>query len=549
MAMARAQAGNTVSKGPRRDAQAMAQRAMRFVHALSVLPSGDNPLGDIPLDLSLATLTSKRRLYTHRVRIRPDTARLLRPDYVSGEQLEAINNDPAAVNEGVGAAQVAEILATLSGNGNRADQRPVRYCFNGHASLKLLRHFVWREGHNWRLTEGKTRVVDIGHAITALAALARVTGQPKLLPAQFHDFDRIATRYDESSLCRGYGVKTNEDASPAKDLFYLAFAARQADFAASSKSSVALRALGSMIEHLEALAGVPQDASAVSVSSLRARRLITPIPLNAELSHEDVGLLWHDGSWVPVVQPDYGQNGGAKASFYSLPEGERISRLRSVSVPMVRLDWLTPPDARWDEDADTRLRRLCKIRSGAFRFADLAAAFHRDAARWRTPEGPAPESRLAKPNPWTQIHDGRADDEHYAAARECINALHTRDGEGFAAAMENLKTIENRTEGRARAASATLRKNLRLAGSRSDLINDSRKAWLQQMALQADPDGWPDGRSPINDNGLASLMIGEEATGKHNRVAISHRVAVGISAAPAAMAAVRAAPETRYANG
>ena len=525
----------------------MAQRAMRLVHTMSVNPSGDHHLGDIPLELSLATLTGENRLYTHRVRIQPDAARLLRQDFVPSHLLESIQNDPAACPESEGAAQVAAILATLSGNRERSDQRPIRYSLNGHADLKLLRNFVWREGHSPQEAEGKTRVVDITHAIVSLSALARVTSRPHLIPEALKGIDQKITALSAEELCRFYGVTPPENSTPAKSLFYLAFAARQADFEVSDKTSVPLRALGSMIEHLEALAGVPHDADAVSESSLRARRLIAPLSENSELTCEDVGLLWLNGHWTPVVQPECGAGQGNKAYFYSLPDGDPIERRRGVSAPVIRMDWLTPPGSQWDEHADSKLRNLCKRDGRSFPFSALAKAFHKNARSWTPPDNAAPGKAPVKANSWVQINEGAPDKAHYVVATQAVTALHNRDPMAFSQALDRLKDMESKTKGPARAGCAVLRKNLRIAGSRGDLINDNRKAWLQQMALQYDPQGWPDEHSPINADSVPKILMGEEAIGKHNRLAISHRVALGISAAPSARAAVHAAPNAHHA--
>ena len=90
-------------------------------------------------------------------------------------------------------------------------------------------------------------------------------------------------------------------------------------------------------------------------------------------------------------------------------------------------------------------------------------------------------------------------------------------------------------------AARLLLSNLRLIASRADLVGDSRKAWLRQMALLYDPEAWP--AEPCATARVSSvLFLGDGPVARHNRIALSSRSAWGVPVCHHALEAVSKPP-------
>ena len=194
----------------------------------------------------------------------------------------------------------------------------------------------------------------------------------------------------------------------------------------------------------------------------------------------------------------------------------------------------------WDAAADKRLRRLCGRLEAADSFRSLREAFMQRSDGWTTLPSVAPAPSL-QANRWTQFEAYPPSAEQYVSAGVVIEAIARGDGAGAKEALGHL--AEQAAEGCPETATAArlLVSNLRLIASRADLVGDSRKAWLRQMALLYDPEAWPaESYAMARDSSV--LFLGDGPVARHNRIALSSRSAWGVPVCKNALAAVSKPP-------
>ena len=534
--------------------------AIRKVHALCVRSSGNNAFADIPMNISVSSVRvdeqgrdRRGRVATHCVRIRPDAARLLDSECVSDKLYESIRQHEKTVTEGEGATKLFGLLSVLSGDAASDKRKPVRYSLNAGRDRQLIRSYLWREGYDWRQTEGiesPLAIVDVRHALTIIAGISRTMSLQHTLPKELRDYDLDACAVDGVALCRMFGVQAPNQDAESSALFRLLHAARAQQYAAANGNASeqppdllrSLKALGGMFDHLEGLAGenAAQDGPGRQ-AGLRARRLVDPLPRDTALTPAEIGLFCHEGAWFPVAPPPSGsRDTGGREFLHALPDGRPVPIERTISAPLARLDLLSS-DGRWDANADERLRRICGWEGEPISLRDLIEAYRQSSGDWPPPENATPPAPAADANPWGRMSNGMCEAGHYALAGKALHAINKSDAQGAHRALEELAA--QASTGAAGVNLQTLLANLRLAASRAGLINDGREAWLGQMALLLDPAAWP-GSPVVDSERLPVMLFGDGLVARHNRLAVACRSSLGIPASSAVRTALSAPPRS-----
>lgn len=549
-----------MSQNPREPAM----RATRNIHAFCLRSSGNNYFGDIPLGIWVSMLRFEQehskphgRIATRSVRIKPDVARLLNPEQVSDDFFERTCKDENALTEGAGAEQLKAVLKALCGHADPNQRRPVRYSLNAARDIRLIRNYLWREGHSWQQTAGTQsplKTIDVRHALMAISGISRTMGFKYTLPKELWDYDLDPRELGAQELCRLYGVQAPNEGSDSAALLRLVIAARGAEYSPvdlktpgpETGALQALQALGAVLDHLEGVAGIQAGKDEVGDAKNRARSLITPVRNPVEITPSHIGLLLCKGVWFPVIQPVIGNlEHGSERYLYSLPDGQPLPRQVNMSAPLARLDMLASKKG-WDAAADERLRRICGREGEPISFVSLREAFQQTSDRWPPPEPQSPPAPTPSSNTWTRIHEGYPDAKQYASAGKAVHAINRGDAERASSALTELAEQAAGAPDGSRAGVQILLDNIRLTASRADLLNDGREAWLRQMALLPDPEAWPSD-SPLAAETLPVILFGDGPVAKHNRIAVASRSALGISVSNAARAAVSASPSSAQA--
>ena len=536
-------------------------RTVRNVHALCVKGSGNNHFCDIPLNTSISFVrfeeqhsNAKGRIATRFIRINPDVARLLNPEYVSDDFYTSVLEHKNALTEGEGAEQLNAVLRSLCGHNEPGERRLVRYSLNAEGDLLLIRNFLWREGYNWQQAEGShnpLRIIDVRHALMIIAGISRTMGYEHTLPKELRDFDLDARNISAAHLCGLYGVPTPSEGSESSALLRLVIAAREADHAPADSAESeqqpgglrALKALGGTLAHLEEIAGIPASGESVGDAGKWPRRLLRPGANQVEIAPSEVGLLLHAGAWFPVVQALPGDRQSATGPYLcSLPDGQPLPRPVNMSAALGRLDLLASEHG-WDAAADERLHRLCGREGDLLSFQSIREAFQQSSHTWLSCEPHPPTEPKARSNPWTRISDCRIAANQFATAGQVAYAINRGEVKGANQALAELAGQRSKVGDGSQAGLQILLNNLRLTASRADLMSDGREAWLRQMALLPDPEAWP-GQCPLEAETLPVILFGDGPVAKHNRVAAASRSALGISVSNAARAAVSAPPSS-----
>ena len=536
-------------------------RAVRNVHALCVQGSGNNDFCDIPLNISISLMRfgeqhsdKQGRIATRLVRINPDVARLMNPEYVSDDFYASFFEHKNALTEGEGAERLNAILKSLCGHTEPGEQRLVRYSLNAEGDMLLIRNFLWREGYNWQQAEGNhspLKIIDVRHALMIIAGISRTMGFEHSLPKELRDLDLDARKLSAVQLCGLYGVPTPSEGSESSALLRLVIAAREAQHAPADATESkqqpgglgALKALGGTLAHLEEIVGIPASRESVGDAGKWPRRLLRPGGNQVEFTPSEVGLLLHEGAWFPVVQAVPGDRQSATDPYlYSLPDGRPLPGPVNRSAALGRLDMLASEHG-WDAAADERLQRLCGRDGDLLSFQSIREAFQQTSHTWLPPEPHPPIEPKARSNPWTRISECRIEAHHFATAEKVAHAISRGETKGANQALAELDEQASRVGDGSQAGLQILLKNLCLTASRADLMNDGREAWLRQMALLPDPDAWP-GQCPLEAETLPVILFGDGPVAKHNRVAVASRSALGVSVSNAALAAVSAPPSS-----
>ena len=522
--------------------------ATRNVHTMHMIRSGYSALGDIPLQISISTISGKGRLATRAMNIRPDSARLLDTRHVSDDLYREIHSDNEACTEGEGAEKLNRVLEVLCGQVRPQDRRPVRYSLNVRHENNLIRNWLWREGYSWQQAEGgrnRFRAVNLQDALIILAGISRTMELERVLPKPLRNFDLEKKSFSPEELCSLYNIDlpgSPGSCAPSSALLRLVIQARTAEYTPPSDSETgrnihALRGLGSIIDHLEGIAGIRAADNIPGDAKRRARQLIVPLRPGAELEPADVGLMWRDGEWLAVVQPQAGMlQKGSYQCMCSLPEGEPILRNTYHSAPLARMDLLAS-DHGWDNASDERLKKLCRREGEAFSFQVLKEAFTEISRSWAPPESnfDKDSEKTTIPNPWVGIYTGWPQPQHYEASRAVAHLINKACREGsFDQAAEAMKKLEESARG-ARGNALTgiqkLIKNMSLVASRANLPGYGRSgAWLKHMTLLPDSNAWPGGHSPIEEISLHEMLYGDGDVASHNAAAVAARKSAGISA-------------------
>lgn len=507
----------------------------RNAHALCLKRSGNNGYGDIPLSISIATVAPGERssgpkapITIRRLHIQPDSARLLNAELVSDDFYDSIRNSADVVTEGEGAERLFAALGALHARPAAGEQSPaLRYSMRGACDMQLMRNYLGREGYgrlSAEATRNATRTIDVRHALMMIAGVCRATESWQTLPGKLRDYDLDCRELAAVELCGFYGVALPDDGSESSALLTLVLAAHEAagrhggleSAGRKAAGSGLLKTLGNALDDLEGATGLPA------------------VEKNVELLPSRTGLLLHKGKWIPVVRPMTNDSkSGSDYCLYSLPEGRALLRPVHISAPLLRLDRLETQSG-WTADADDRLRRICGREGEPFSFRSLREAFARADGGWRPPESNLIPLPTAESNPWTQLQEFPPGEEQYAISGKAALAINRRDIEGARIALDDIARHAENGNQYARGAARILLRNMRLAASRADLLNDGRKAWLGQMALLLDPEAWP-ADLPANSLCFAALLYGDGPVARHNRIAIGSRSALGIPASNAVM--------------
>ena len=545
--------------------QELAKRAVRNVHALCVKGSGTNYFCDIPLNTSISLVrfgeqqaNTQGRIATRCVRINPDVARLLNPEYVSDDFYASACEHKNAFTEGEGAERLNAVLRSLCRHTEPGNQRLARFSLNGEGDMLLIRNFLWREGYNWQQVEGDQsplKIIDVRHALMIIAGISRTMGYEGTLPKELRDFDLDPRNISATKLCGLYGLPTPDEGSESSALLRLVIAAREAEYAPDESTESAqqpgglpaLKALGGTLDHLEGIAGIPANGASTGEARKWALRLLTPAGNDVEITPSDVGLLLHEGAWLPVIPTLPGaRQSGTDPYLYSVPDGQPIPGPVNMSAALARLDLLASEHG-WDGAADERLQRLCGREGDLLSFQSIREAFQQTSHTWLPPEPHPTMAPKARSNGWTRISDCRIAADQFATAEKVAHAINRGKIQDAQKALAEISEQVSRIGDGSPEGLQILLNNLRLTASRADLMNDGREAWLRQMALLADPESWP-GQSPLEAETLPVILFGDGPVANHNRVAIASRSALGISVSNAARAAVSAPPSSLMAG-
>lgn len=538
--------------------QQLALCAIRKAHVLCVKRSGNNAFADIPMNISISSVRvdedsggRRGRIATHRVRIRPDTARLLDPQRVSDEFYESICNHRRTVTEGEGAEQLYGLLRTLCGQADA--EKPVRYSLNAERDRQLIRSYLWREGYDWRRAEGMERplmIVDVRHALTIIAGISRTMSLKGALPRELQDYDLDSFDLDATELCRLFGVAAPNEDAESSGLLRLLLAAREGQYVPKDKSERlperlrALKALGDILDHLEGLAGATaEDHAPARQVKRRDRRLVAPLGHEIGLTPADMGLLWHQGVWLPVAPPPFDSHQAHSTGFmYALPDGQALPIEENMSAPLVRLDLLSS-EGGWDAAADQRLRRICGWEGEPVSLRALIETYRQSSSDWSPPASASPSDPAANSNTWTRMSNGLCEARHYALAGKVLHAINGGDADGAHRALAELAEQASTGTADGNASLPILLANLRLSASRADLLNDERELWLRQMALLLVPEAWPGSRI-VDSERLPVILFGDGPVARHNRIAVASRSSLGVPVSNAVRAALSAPPRS-----
>ena len=526
------------------------------LHSLYLSRSGDNCIGDIPLEISISAWRTssgqnplRRRIATSLLHIRPDAGRLLNPQWVSDDAYVNIQNHAKALTEGQGAERLYALLcAQFAQPDVGKPDLSVCYSMRGVRDTHLIRNYLTREGHVWpssAAVQQSVRVVDVRHALMIIAGVSRAMETWNVLPKELRDYDLNRRDLDPAKLCRISGVSMPDGCTQSSALLRLAIAAREAAFSVLRRDigerrrqrRAFLRKLGKILLFLEGFTGVAPEHTGADTDRERLQFLKTKG--DEEFSPSMAALLLRRGAWRPVVRAETGATGEVGNSrLYSLLEARPLRTDSGISAPLAPLGLLAD-DSGWSGNSDTFLRRICGREGEAFDLESLRKAFRKLAGDWppAKPDSAAPPP--LKSNSWLGAQDAVPSAAQRDWARKAAFAINRGDLAGARKAFAEIEQ-HDRKDG-AGAAGAKLLNNLNLTASRADLFGDGRKVWLRQMALLLDSEAWQGEVSFSPDKFLVALF-GDGAVARHNRIAIANRSGWGIPASSEALAAVSRAP-------